>query len=43
LTALLLPLGRDTLAITVWAATKDSGIDAAADGAADCRRRAACR
>jgi iron(III) transport system permease protein len=29
-TALLRPLGRDTLAITVWEATKDSRIDAAA-------------
>ena len=30
ITALLRPLGRDTLAITVWEATKDSRIDAAA-------------
>jgi iron(III) transport system permease protein len=29
-TALLRPLGRDTLAITVWESTKDSRIDAAA-------------
>ncbi|MBM3659874.1 MAG: iron ABC transporter permease [Actinobacteria bacterium] len=29
-TALLRPLGRDTLAITVWEATKDSRLDAAA-------------
>jgi iron(III) transport system permease protein len=30
ITALLRPLGRDTLAITVWEATKDSRIDTAA-------------
>jgi iron(III) transport system permease protein len=30
ITALLRPLGRDTLAITVWEATKDSRIDVAA-------------
>jgi iron(III) transport system permease protein len=29
-TALLRPLGQDTLAITVWEATKDSRLDAAA-------------
>ena len=29
-TALLRPLGRDTLAIIVWESTKDSRIDAAA-------------
>jgi iron(III) transport system permease protein len=29
-TALLRPLGFDTLAITVWEATKDSRLDAAA-------------
>ena len=41
-TALLRPLGGDTLAITVWEATKDSRFDAAALPGPAHRRRRAC-